>query len=129
MRTALDPEQLSHIDLDIFFGELTDVVRQSEKSGILNNATYLRNLLSANSFSNFWKINTHFPDIIRLSGSDLIEEISSCYDHFGEQETIIITRSNKRANQFNEGIRRSILYRDEQICRGDLLMMVKYNYS
>jgi exodeoxyribonuclease-5 len=107
---------------------LTDVVRQSENSGILRNATCLRNLLSRDNFSAFWKIDIHFPDIIRISGSDLIEEISSCYDRFGEDETIIITRSNKRANQFNEGIRRSILYRDEQICRGDLLMVVKNNY-
>lgn len=125
---ALDKKELQRFNLDIVSCELTDVVRQSESSGILHNATYLRNLLSRDNFSAFWKINIHFPDIIRISGSDLIEEISSCYDRFGEDETIIITRSNKRANQFNEGIRRSILYRDEQICRGDLLMVVKNNY-
>jgi len=125
---ALDKKELQSFNLEIMSCELTDVVRQSEDSGILANATYLRNLLSENIFSGFWKINTGFPDIIRLSGSDLIEEISSCYDHFGTEETIIITRSNKRANQFNEGIRRSILCREEQICRGDLLMVVKNNY-
>ncbi len=125
---ALDEEELKSFNLEIMSCELTDVVRQTEDSGILANATYLRNLLSLQIFSRFWKINVSFPDIIRLGGEDLIEEISSCYDHFGIEETIIITRSNKRANQFNEGIRRSILYREEQICRGDLLMVVKNNY-
>jgi exodeoxyribonuclease-5 len=125
---ALDKEELQSYNLDIISCELTDVARQSEDSGILANATCLRNLLSQQSYSSFWKIKTNFPDVIRLSGSELSEEISSCYDHFGVEETIIITRSNKRANLFNEGIRRIIMFREEQICRGDLLMIVKNNY-
>jgi exodeoxyribonuclease-5 len=126
---ALDKEELEFFNLDVATCELTEVVRQAEDSGILANATYLRNLLARKAFTGFWKIKINsFEDIIKITGGDLIEEISNCYDKFGMEETIIITRSNKRANQFNEGIRRTILYREEQIEKGDLLMIVKNNY-
>ena len=69
-----------------------------------------------------------FPDLIRLGGEELIEEISNCFNSFGMEDTIVITRSNKRANLFNEGIRKSILYQEDQIMKGDLLMVVKNNY-
>jgi exodeoxyribonuclease-5 len=126
---ALDTEELKYFDLDVISCEMTEVVRQSEKSGILFNASHLRNLLALEEFKGFWKISVSgFKDIIRLPGSDLTEEISNCYNKFGIDETIIITRSNKRANKFNEGIRRTILYREDQISTGDLIMVVKNNY-
>ena len=126
---ALDKDELEYFNLDVKSCELTDVVRQSLDSGILANATLLRDLLAENHYSGFWKIKfDNYADIIKISGGDLIEEISTCYDKYGMDETIIITRSNKRANKFNEGIRRSILYREEQISTGDLLMVVKNNY-
>jgi exodeoxyribonuclease-5 len=126
---ALEVEELTFFDLGITSCELTNVVRQSIDSGILENATKVRNLISEEDFAGYWPIDTaDYPDMIRISGDDLIEVISDCYDKFGIEETIIITRSNKRANKFNEGIRRTVLYREEQISNGDLLMVVKNNY-
>jgi exodeoxyribonuclease V len=126
---ALDEEELKYFNLEVISCEMTEVVRQLENSGILVNATNLRKLLSNEGFKGYWKIlNSGFKDIIRLSGTDLIDEISNCYNKFGIDETIIITRSNKRANKFNEGIRKNILYREDQISTGDLLMVVKNNY-
>ena len=126
---ALDKEELQYFNLEVTTCELTEVVRQSENSGILLNATYLRNLLANGDFNGYWKISfSGFKDVIKLSGTDLIEEISNCYDKFGVDDTIVITRSNKRANKFNEGIRRTILYCEDQISNGDLLMVVKNNY-
>ena len=69
-----------------------------------------------------------FPDVFRIGGGELLEEIDSCYGKYGEEETIVICRSNKRANRFNEGIRRTILYREEDFSSGDRIMIVKNNY-
>ena len=126
---ALEEEELKCFDLEVIKCELTQVVRQSVKSGILENATTIRNLLAQEQYEGYWKIKTAgFKDIIRIGGADLIEEISNCYYKYGTDETIVVTRSNKRANKFNEGIRRSVLYREEQISTGDLVMNVKNNY-
>jgi len=126
---ALEEEELRFFNLDVIKCELTEVVRQSVKSGILENATLIRNLIANEHFQGYWKIRTaNYKDIIRIGGADLIEEISGCYHKFGMDETIVVTRSNKRANKFNEGIRRSVLYREEQISTGDLVMSVKNNY-
>ena len=126
---ALEEEELGHFDLDVIKSELTQVVRQAQESGILENATTIRNLLADEQPEGYWKIKiSDFQDIQKISGADLIEEISNCYSKYGIEETIVITRSNKRANKFNEGIRRAVLYREEQISTGDLLMNVKNNY-
>ena len=69
-----------------------------------------------------------FADICSVHGEELIEAIESCYDKAGIDDTIILCRSNKRANVYNEGIRRRILYREEELCRGEILMIVKNNY-
>lgn len=110
--------------------ELTEVVRQAENSGILSNATNLRHLInSKENTSGFFKIDiSGFEDIERISGDELIEGISQSYDKHGIFDTAIITRSNKRANLFNKGIRNSILYRETELSKGDLLMIVKNNY-
>jgi exodeoxyribonuclease V len=126
---ALEEEELRYFDLDIIKCELTEVVRQATESGILANATLIRNLLLDENYKGYWKIKTvGYSDILHIGGSELIEEISSCYHKFGVDETIVVTRSNKRANKFNEGIRRSVLYREEQLSTGDLVMSVKNNY-
>ena len=126
---ALEEEELKFFNLEVIKCELTQVVRQANKSGILANATKIRKLLTNEQYQGYWKIKTKtFKDILRIGGADLIEEISGCYHKFGIDETIIVTRSNKRANKFNEGIRRAVLYREEQISNGDLVMSVKNNY-
>jgi len=107
---------------------LTQVVRQAEESGILKNATNLRRMLDEGDFG-YPKLETQrFPDIVRISGGELIEEISSAHYKYGLEETIVLSRSNKRANQYNQGIRNRILYRDDEITVGDYLMVVKNNY-
>ena len=126
---ALEEEELKYFDLDVIKCELTEVVRQALKSGILENATTIRNLLATDQPRGYWNVKTAgFQDIQRIGGADLIEEIPGCYSRYGTDETIVVTRSNKRANKFNEGIRRSVLYREEQISTGDLVMSVKNNY-
>ncbi len=108
---------------------LTEVVRQTAHSGILSCATQIRKRIDQKDASGFFVINTEkFPDVSRISGSDLMESISTCYEKYGVYQTLVITRSNKRANLYNNGIRSSILYRENEIERGDLLMVVKNNY-
>ncbi|MCT4613871.1 MAG: AAA family ATPase [Marinifilaceae bacterium] len=126
---ALDTDELvSLYNFQIQERELTEVIRQSMDSGIHINATHLRELISyqSNEFPKF-QIKD-YDDIERVSGMDLIDKITESYDNYGMEETIIITRNNKRANQFNQGVRNTILYREEEISNGDILMVVKNNY-
>ncbi|MBT3207982.1 MAG: AAA family ATPase [Bacteroidetes bacterium] len=129
---AMDHQILESLNLNVEFEILTDVVRQSLESGILYNATKLRKSISDFndiSFDNLIKFETqNFEDIFRLNGNDLIEEISNSYDIAGIEETIIVCRTNKRANRYNQGIRKTILWREDEISAGDLLMIVKNNY-
>ena len=126
---ALSVDVLKGYGLEVYLSRLTEVVRQSQKSGILYNATELRQYLTNQEFSKFPKIKMqNFPDIRIINGGDLIEEISSCYDEVGMDETTVVTRSNKRANMYNNGIRNTILYRTDELNSGDLLMIAKNNY-
>ncbi len=127
---ALDRDELALYGLDATEHELREVVRQEKSSGILHNATFIRELLAEDRFEScYFPIELGpFQDIVRLNGADLIETISECYTRFGEQQTMVITRSNKRAIRFNQGIRSSILYKEAEITVGDLLMVVKNNY-
>lgn len=106
---------------------LTDIMRQAEQSGILYNANQVRSLIGSGTEQLKLKVGL-FPDVYKISGGELLEEIDSCYGKYGEEETMIVCRSNKRANRFNEGIRRSILYREEDFCSGDRIMVVRNNY-
>jgi exodeoxyribonuclease-5 len=126
---ALDKDNLRSYYADIMHSNLTDVVRQAESSGILHNATILRNNINSGT-EGFFKLSVSgFSDIVRLHGSDLIEELATAYStDEGIEETIVITRSNKRANRFNQGIRNQILWREEEISSGDMLMVVRNNY-
>jgi exodeoxyribonuclease-5 len=127
---ALSKQELEFYDRVVFEYELTEVVRQGHHSGILHNATLIRDLIAGGGWeAMYFHLECEsFDDIRRIGGADLIDEISTCYDRFGLFETIVVTRSNKRANKYNEGIRSSILYKEAEISRGDLLMIVKNNY-
>jgi len=127
---ALDHEELELYGLHPLEHELKEVVRQEQNSGILYNATFIRGLLADERAEQLYFpfTLTGYQDIVRLGGEQLIEKISECYDRYGEQQTMVITRSNKRAIKFNQGIRSSILYKDSEITTGDLLMIVKNNY-
>jgi len=125
---ALIARNIEGYGLDLEEAYLTDVLRQSQNSGILANATQLRELL-LHDVKAFPQISVeNFSDIEYLSGADLVETISDTYDANGMEETVIVTRSNKRANQFNQGIRNHILWREEELSAGDYLMIVKNNY-
>ncbi len=125
---ALNPDVIDVMGFELKELELTQVVRQSELSGILHNATLLRQQIADNTGGYPEFELDEFKDVTRLSGADLIEEIDSCYGKFGSDNTLVICRSNKRANRYNEGIRRSILWREEELSVGDYLMVVKNNY-
>jgi exodeoxyribonuclease-5 len=125
---ALDKKHLERMGLRVTEFFLSDIVRQALDSGILENATRIRQQISENNIS-LPKIRiAKFPDIIPISGNDILEAIESCYGKYGESETIVISRTNKRANRFNAGIRNQILWKEEEIATGDLLMVVKNNY-
>ena len=125
---ALIAQNIEGYGLTVEEAYLTDVLRQSQNSGILANATHLRELL-LQDVKAFPQISVEdFSDIVYLSGADLVETISDTYDTNGMEETVIVTRSNKRANQFNQGIRNQILWREEELSAGDYLMIVKNNY-
>ena len=108
---------------------LTEVVRQEKTSGILTNATLLRKKMDTGNMSVFPKLITQSgTDVQIVNGEDILENIQDAYHRDGLEETIVITRSNKRANGFNNTIRNRILFREEELTSGDLLMVVKNNY-
>jgi exodeoxyribonuclease-5 len=126
---ALSVEQLRSYGLKVYETQLTLIARQNEDSGILRNATLLRNNMSCRE--NLVKPVLHlseYNDIEVLSGEYMSETISDCYDRDGLNETIVITRSNKRATMFNAGIRNQILYREDELVSGDMLLVAKNNY-
>ena len=127
---ALEISALENYGFSVKMVELTDVVRQAEGSGILNNATHIRKRIGNESpASGFFPVTLNdFADIESISGAEFIESISTSYNKYGIFDTAVVTRSNKRANLYNKGIRGSILYRENEIEKGDLLMVVKNNY-
>ena len=118
-----------HYNKEIRHIEFDEVMRQEEKSGILYNATELREVLKDELYESF-KFNLKgFKDIIRLSdGYDIQDAINSAYSNYSIEDTAFIVRSNKRANQYNEQIRTRILDKDSELTTGDFLMVVKNNY-
>ena len=123
---ALDPTELSHYG-DVEYATMDEVVRQEQDSGILFNATLVRMMLE-NRIYEIPRFDMSFPDFKSVEGSELLETLQDCYDRYGRDETIVVTRSNKRANRYNEGIRRYNLSAEEEIESGDMLMIVKNNY-
>ena len=126
---ALDADYLAaRFPLQIGEIELNQVTRQSEGSGILHNATVLRKILeNDDDFFPRFELG-EFEDIRKLGGFDIEEEVSSCYGNDGIENTIIICRSNKQANNFNKYIKYSVLYQEDELNAGDLLMVVRNNY-
>ncbi len=109
--------------------DLTEVLRQSQESGILWNATQIRQLITHDELTQLPQIRVEgFPDIQVVPGDELIETLAGSYSRVGVDETIVVTRSNKRCNIYNQGIRRTILDREDELCRGDQLMIVKNKY-
>lgn len=114
--------------LDIYSYELTDVVRQQKESGILFNATQTRELIRTekNGFPSLTVKS--FKDVYRMTGERLVEGLSYAYDKFGMENTLVVCRSNKNANVYNQNIRNRILYREEELTGGDYIMVVRNNY-
>ena len=112
---------------DVVYGTMDEVVRQEAESGILFNATLVRCMLE-NGIYEIPRFEMGYPDFEAVEGGDFLEKLQECYDRYGRDETIVITRSNKRANRYNEGIRRNVLGAEEEIESGDMLMVVKNNY-
>ena len=125
---ALDKEVISSYNLTVRQVFLDEVIRQSRDSGILMNATRIRKLAIKERSEWPRLVTEKYPDITRINGTELIEEISNAYDRVGIANTIIVTRSNKRANYYNAGIRSNILWKEEEISIGDMLMVVRNNY-
>lgn len=127
---ALDENRLSlNYDKEIEYMELDEVMRQRENSGILHNATLLREQLQSEFFEEFKFDLAYYKDIVRLiDGNEIQEAIDSSYSENGKEETAIIVRSNKRANLYNQNIRERILFLDNDIAVGDYMMVVKNNY-
>lgn len=126
---ALQKDVLESYGLDVIESIMTQIVRQAESSGILYNATNIRNTLHEGATEDYPKLKLNgFNDIKKISGEELIDEINAAYDRDGVENTMIISRSNKRSNIYNQGVRNRILWREEEISTGDLLMITKNNY-
>ncbi len=133
---ALNEDYITGFQLHTQSHTLTQVARQATDSGILENATRLRPWALGDKFEaasgelveHMWKILKANKDVCTISGTELAEAIEESYNHVGPEETILLTRTNKRTNIYNQGIRTRILWREEEIGAGDRLMICKNNY-
>ena len=126
---ALHAAMLEGYGLKVYECDLNEVLRQSEESGILYNATMIRQMITHDDITQLPKIRfAGYSDIKPMPGAELIEALADSYHHVGLDDTIVVTRSNKRANIFNQGIRNMVLDREEELSQGDILMIVKNNY-
>lgn len=110
---------------------LTQVARQALDSGILSEATRLRQALFETEHSGSggpFSVTPDGKDIIRLQGTEVVDQLERSYQEAGAEETLIITRSNKAANLYNQGVRARILWKEDQVSSGDRLMISKNNY-
>jgi exodeoxyribonuclease-5 len=127
---ALDAEFLKNsFFLDLVRFRLTDVVRQAEESGILSVATLIRNKMGMpGPILPIFSSENKYPDVVCIPGSEMMDALYASYSQFGHKNTVVITRSNKRANQYNQGIRQRVLFLENEIAAGDHLMVVRNNY-
>lgn len=140
---ALMPSVLASYGLQVYEQTLTQVMRQLSESGILYNATMIRCKLMELRGDGMWDADAglmasnggsgivdglSFADVSRVAGNDLVDSLESSYSRWGTDNCMIICRSNKRANIYNQGIRNRILDREEELCSGDRIMVVKNNY-
>ena len=130
MSPALDKNLLeNYYNKEVISVELTEVVRQQENSGILFNATQIRKQLDEGFYDTFKLREENFPEVIRpIDGQELMDALEDCYSNLGNEETVFIVRSNKRAYLYNQNIRTRILYQEQELSAGDYLMVVKNNY-
>ena len=127
---ALRADVLRAYGLTVYECDLNEVLRQSQDSGILYNATVIRQMITHDEVTQLPKIRFNsFADISIVPGDELIERLAFSYSEVGIDETMVITRSNKRANVFNQGIRNMVLGREEELTTGDMLMVVKNKYK
>ncbi|MEO3405532.1 AAA family ATPase [Mucilaginibacter sp. CAU 1740] len=126
---ALDPKLMSDkFGLTVFNYELTEVLRQQKNSGILLNATNVRDLIRTEEVEAPQIVTKGYKDVYRMTGERLPEGLEYAYRKYGHDRTLVICRSNKNANQYNGQIRNRILYREEELTGGDQIMIVKNNY-
>ena len=127
---ALSTAVLQSLGLNTYEATLSEVLRQSQQSGILWNATQVRRMVeNCYEATALPKIRFQgFPDIVNVPGDELIEALATSYSRVGMDETMVVTRSNKRAVIYNRGIRNMVLDREDELCRGDQLMIVRNNY-
>ena len=126
---ALNAAVLAGYGLMVYECDLNEVLRQGCQSGILYNATVIRRMITHDDITQLPKIRfSGFSDIRQMPGGELIEALGDSYHRVGLDDTIVVTRSNKRANIFNNGIRNMVLDREEELENGDILMIVKNNY-
>ena len=127
---ALRSDVLRAYGLTVYECDLNEVLRQSQDSGILYNTTVIRQMITHDEVTQLPKIRFNgFADISIVPGDELTERLASSYSEAGIDETMVITRSNKRANVFNQGIRNMVLGREEELTTGDMLMVVKNKYK
>jgi ATP-dependent exoDNAse (exonuclease V) alpha subunit len=125
---ALMADVLRGYGMKVYEADLNEVLRQAEDSGILWNATEVRCMM-ADGIYDLPKIRFEgFLDIVSVPGDELIESLATSFSRVGMDETLVVTRSNKRANIYNQGIRNTVLDREDELCRGDRIMIVKNNY-
>jgi tRNA A37 threonylcarbamoyladenosine biosynthesis protein TsaE len=126
---ALSAEMLAGYGMRVYECDLNEVLRQSRDSGILYNATLIRQLITHDEATHLPKITfSGFADIVKVRGDELIESLATSYSQVGLDEAIVVTRSNKRANVYNQGIRNMVLDREDALTSGDMLMIVRNNY-
>lgn len=126
---ALESDVLKGYGLTVSEYTLTQVARQALESGILHNATQLRTQIAEQDVNRMPVFLTKdFTDIVKLNGEDVVDEIQKAYDEAGVENTLVITRSNKRANLYNQGIRARIMWKEDELSNGDMLMVTRNNY-
>lgn len=129
---ALSPDYMDGMG-GVQYATLTSVVRQAGDSGILDNATVIRRLIEEASeddtFESLPMVAKEGGDVERIGGGELLEALSEAYSHYGYDDTIVLCRSNKRAIRYNLGIRSQVLYKEDELSRGDKLMIVKNCYQ
>lgn len=125
---ALDSVQLRRLGIEAHEVELTQVLRQAGDSGILENATSLRDSIRTDNVKIIPKIRINGKDVIRLNGDELSDTLSESFGRAGMEESKIICYSNKRAVLFNKGVRGTVLYKEDEVTSGDYLLVAKNNY-
>ena len=126
---ALSADTLEGYGLHVYQCDLNEVLRQSQHSGVLYNATVIRQMITHDEMTQLPRITfSRFADIVKVPGDELIESLATSYSRVGVDETIVVTRSNKRATVYNRCIRNTVLDREDTLCHGDILMVVRNNY-